>query len=51
MDNPLALVFAQAWDVLSMSFTLYGHTFSFSQVLIFSGVTGAAIWAVGWLMD
>ena len=51
MDNPLALVFAQTWDIFSMSFTLYGHTFSFSQVLVFSGVTGAAMWAVGRLMD
>ena len=51
MDNPLAWVLAQAWDVLSMSITLYGYTFSFSQALMFSGVTGAAIWAVGRLMD
>lgn len=38
----------EAWQLLGISFSLYGQTFSFRQVFFAGSVLGILCWALNW---
>ena len=41
-------VFASIWQLFDIPMTLYGFTFSFAQVFVFSIVASIIFGAIGW---
>jgi len=51
MIEDFGLVISSAWDMMGMPITIYGFTFSWRNVMLWSLVAGILAYAVGRFFD